>query len=229
MPTTRTGSSLTSSPIWWSSTRTGNTLSVFRRRRRHRVSHGPARPDPARPHTLHRKPQQSCGGPVGQAGHHHVDDDSFIDDLTLRNAIGATDPKETQADQWAGEAFVYVDYGVPKDDIRDRVHGVRGKRFLGYEVEHEEDVQESALPGGWVPHVTPSEAVRAVRGYQCFANIRPFAWYVVLRREKDRDHAHGPARLALLFVGGDGFATCDALYSRLLQKPRLNLRVRRGA
>ena len=121
-------------------------------------------------------------------------------------------PVEICAPAHAAHAFVYVDYGVPKDDIRDRVHGVRGKRFLGYEVEHEEDVQESALPGGWVPHVTPSEAVRAVRGYQCFANIRPFAWYVVLRREKDRDHAHGPARLALLFVGGDGFATFDALY-----------------
>ncbi len=42
----------------------------------------------------------------------HLDgneDDSFIDDLTLRNAFGATDPKETQADQWAEEAFIPLD------------------------------------------------------------------------------------------------------------------------
>ena len=42
----------------------------------------------------------------------HLDgneDDSFIDDLTLRNAIGVTDPKETQADQWAEEAFIPLD------------------------------------------------------------------------------------------------------------------------
>lgn len=47
----------------------------------------------------------------------HLDgneDDSFIDDLTLRDVIGATDPKETQADQWAEEAFIPL-------DVHDRV------------------------------------------------------------------------------------------------------------
>ncbi len=42
----------------------------------------------------------------------HLDgneDESFIDDLTLRNVIGVTDPKETQADQWAEEAFIPLD------------------------------------------------------------------------------------------------------------------------
>ena len=42
----------------------------------------------------------------------HLDgneEDFFIDDLTLRNATGATDPKETQADQWAEEAFIPLD------------------------------------------------------------------------------------------------------------------------
>ena len=48
----------------------------------------------------------------------HLDgdeDDSFIDDLTLRDAIGATDLKEAQADQWAEEAFIPLDVWETSD------------------------------------------------------------------------------------------------------------------
>ena len=43
------------------------------------------------------------------------DDDSFIDDLTLRDAMGVTDPKETQADQWAEEAFIPLEVWETSD------------------------------------------------------------------------------------------------------------------
>ena len=39
----------------------------------------------------------------------HLDsdnDESFVDDLTLRDVVGAADSKETQADEWAEEAFI---------------------------------------------------------------------------------------------------------------------------
>ena len=111
----------------------------------------------------------------------------------------------------AAHAFVYVDYGVSEQTVKDHANRIGDPGFLGYKVEHEEEVAESALrPGGWTPHVEQGELSNAVSRYS--AEIRPYGWYAVLKRDKDRDDAHGPERLAILFVGGDGFATYDALY-----------------
>ena len=108
----------------------------------------------------------------------------------------------------AAHAFVYVDYGVSKQAIRDRIHNIRGPGFRGYPVEHEEEVEEAVLrPGGWTQHVD-QERLSTAR----FASVEPFGLYVVLRRDEDHDDSHGPERLALLFVGGDGHAAYDALY-----------------
>ena len=38
----------------------------------------------------------------------------------------------------------------------------------------------------------------------------PFGWFVALDRQGGEEH--GPRRLAILFIGGDGFASYDALY-----------------
>ena len=102
-----------------------------------------------------------------------------------------------------------LDYSVGQPDIARRVVDPE-EGFRGYAVEHEEPVEEGALrPGGWSAHVEPSEVGGSAYG---FASVTPFAWLVCLRREADCDDAHGPKRLAVLFVGGDGFATFDALY-----------------
>lgn len=111
----------------------------------------------------------------------------------------------------AAHAFVYVDYGVSEQTVRDRVDRVGDDGFQGYKVEDEERVGESVLrPGGWTPHVKQWELSNAVS--RSSVNIRPFGWYAVLKRDEDRDDAHGPERFAMLFIGGDGFATYDALY-----------------
>ena len=105
----------------------------------------------------------------------------------------------------AAHAFVYVDYGVPQEIISKQVH-----TFRGYEVEHREEVSESDLrPGRWTQHIDRSEL--PARVYD-FASAKPFGLYIVLERDKDHDERHGPERLAILFVGGDGYATFDALY-----------------
>ncbi len=109
----------------------------------------------------------------------------------------------------AAHAFVYVDYGKSRDailrELRDPVRG-----FRGYLIEHTEDVSEASLrPGGWVQHI--SAADRQDISYD-FATVEPFALFVVLRRKDGEGEDHGPERLAMLFVGGDGFATFDALY-----------------
>ena len=110
----------------------------------------------------------------------------------------------------AAHAFVYVDYGVSKETVSERVEGVGDPGFIGYFVEHEEEVGESDLrPGGWNQHVEQRELARDAYS---FANVTPYGLFIVLKRNEDRDDSHGRNRLAILFVGGDGHATYDALY-----------------
>jgi len=50
----------------------------------------------------------------------------------------------------AAHAFIYVDYGVGMEEIREQVHGPDPCRFRGYTVEHEENPGQGILrPGGW--------------------------------------------------------------------------------
>ena len=110
----------------------------------------------------------------------------------------------------AAHAFVYVDYNVSKETVSERVNRIGDPGFVGYEVEHEEEVSESDLrPGGWPQHVEKRDLPQDP---YWFANVTPYGLLVVLKRREDRDGSHGPERLALLFVGGDGHATYDALY-----------------
>ena len=111
----------------------------------------------------------------------------------------------------AAHAFVYTDYGVSRQTLSEQLrHATSG--FKGYALEHEESVLEADLGlGGWKALVDTS-ANSGVRSG--FATVEPFAWFVVLRRKDSEGNgdAHGPERLAGLFLGGDGFATYDALY-----------------
>ena len=109
----------------------------------------------------------------------------------------------------AAHAFIYVDYGISNSAVRDMVRGVEDPVFPGYKVEYEEEVEELALrPGGWEPHVDPSE----LAGANERASVKPFRLYVAFGRDEDRDDEHGPERFAVLFVGGDGIAMYDAIY-----------------
>lgn len=111
-------------------------------------------------------------------------------------------------------AFVYVDYAVGEKRVVACIADPEGE-FYGYEVTHTEHVDEETLyPGGWTPHLAPDE----VANTQAFYNANPdwfatrFARFYVLTRKEGFGDDHGARRLAILFVGGDGFAIYDALY-----------------
>ena len=73
-----------------------------------------------------------------------------------------------------------------------------------------EEVSESDLrPGGWTQHVEERDLPQDP---YWFANVTPYGLFMVLKRKEDRDESHSPERLALLFIGGDGHATYDALF-----------------
>ncbi len=110
----------------------------------------------------------------------------------------------------AAHTFIYVDHGVGRDTLAQRLRD-RRQRFLGYEVAHQEEFSEDALrPGGWTQHVTADEA----HGVGPFREglSKPFGWFVVLDRQQGHGDDHGPERFAILFIGGDGYASYDALY-----------------
>ena len=109
----------------------------------------------------------------------------------------------------SAHGFIYVDQGVEQDTLletlRDRERGLRG-----YAIAHEESVPKDVLrPGGWTSHASAEETSDADRLKNSF--VKPFRWFVVLDRQDGGDD-HGPRRLAVLFIGGDGFARYDALY-----------------
>lgn len=97
----------------------------------------------------------------------------------------------------AAHSFIYVDYLMPKNNPGDY-------DFLGYDIDNIVELDEVDLggPDGWM-NVNPED---------CTDPIEPYASFLVLRRQDSKDESHGPKRLAILFVGADGFDTFEALY-----------------
>lgn len=132
--------------------------------------------------------------------------DNFFNSRTLYYPGSGDDghPVSLCARSHAVHAFVYVDYGVDRQTISERVQDpVQG--FRGYSIINPpgEDITKNTLDWG-VP-LNPTEPYR-------FADTEPFAWFVVLQRDKDYGDAHGPERIAGLFIGDDGHETYRALY-----------------
>ena len=106
-------------------------------------------------------------------------------------------------------AFVYVDQGICWNTLAERLAD-QDQGFRGYKPIHDENVSQNQLrPSEWTQHIKQVEAKRSNSFQSSFVN--PFARFVVLERQVD-DEDHGPWRLAILFIGGDGFASFDALY-----------------
>lgn len=109
----------------------------------------------------------------------------------------------------AAHSFIHVDQGVDRDTLLERLDD-REKGFHAYAIAHQESVTEDVFwPGGWTRHVSEEEARNCTRFRDGF--VEPFGWFVSLDR-KGGGEDHGPRRLAILFIGGDGFASYDALY-----------------
>ena len=109
----------------------------------------------------------------------------------------------------AAHTFVYVDQDVDWDTLSRRLVDP-DQGFRGYVLAHHEEVTEKDLrPGGWTPHIDKDEAQGADSFRASFT--KPFAHFAMLERQHG-DEEHGPLRLAILFIGGDGIASYDALY-----------------
>lgn len=103
-------------------------------------------------------------------------------------------------------SFVYCDYGVTEADFVAEI-----QTFWGYDVLAHRPVQEDELvPNGWQPQM-PQHLLASYGKYPDYVKP-PFAHWAVYERKPDYSDMHGPVRFSLLFVGGEGVATYQALY-----------------
>ena len=110
----------------------------------------------------------------------------------------------------AVHTFVYVDYGVSAEDIVSEMNEIKG-----YDIEHLEKLDETLVcPNGWRPRKDLSDS------YQRLVLTDPYYLYVVLCRKKNFNKTLGPKKLAILFIGRDGFETFDILYCQNSRRRR---------
>lgn len=106
----------------------------------------------------------------------------------------------------AAHCFVYVDYGIPADKLVESMQHPR-YGFRGYtSIAHMPLTQAQLAPHGWLPHVDITPQRRMMFATQNYAFVE------VLQRMPNFSDEHGPPRLAILFIGGDGIASYDALF-----------------
>jgi hypothetical protein len=103
-------------------------------------------------------------------------------------------------------SFIYCDYATGKDAFLEAQN-----TFLGYHLLGCRDVTHSELiPNGWNPILPPGIDKKQYMQYK--ADWKPFIMWSVFERDKSRDKSHGPDRFSILYLGGEGVATYNALY-----------------
>ena len=119
-------------------------------------------------------------------------------------------------------SFVYADYGVGQAGLK-----IEANTFRGYCVLASRPVSERELtPNGWTPRLpsgyvslnTPPPSVKM-----------PFAEWIIYERQALFPATHGPERFSLLYIGGDGVATFQALYHSNNATPAVTAVIQPGA
>ena len=104
------------------------------------------------------------------------------------------------------KSFIYCDYATGEESFE----GMKNS-FLGYHVVGSRNVAQSELiPNGWSPSYPLN--VRSEVYFRHRDAWKPFIRWTVYERDANRTEAHGPERFSLLYLGGEGVATYQALY-----------------
>lgn len=119
-------------------------------------------------------------------------------------------------------SFVYCDYDTGEQAFRHKQDS-----FLGYHVLGSRSVSQSELiPNGWQPQFPPNFNLQDYHRYR-YA-WKPFINWTVYERDDNRDDSHGRTRFSLLYIGGEGVATYQALYWSNNISPRAIAIIRPG-
>ncbi len=103
-------------------------------------------------------------------------------------------------------SFVYVDYGVGRDQLLQNLNSFHGYRIAAFR----EVAERELIPNGWTPRFprTSDGGLRRQAGWI----KRAFGVWSIYQRSEDFNSDHGPDCFSLLYIGGDGVATFQALY-----------------
>ena len=123
-------------------------------------------------------------------------------------------PVHTFVQSHAAHLFIYVDYRLSKDNIQQELEQ---NGFRGYSVFDIIDLAEQDItPHRWTQHVYPTreqiERMEHFAKVKPSGDVKPFAFLCIFERNPDYGEDHGPSRFAIVFVGGDGIATYDAVF-----------------
>ena len=115
-------------------------------------------------------------------------------------------------------SFVYVDPSVSRDQLLEQ-----SCRIAGYDVILLRELSEADL----CPQRLPSMPIdpqrdgdpKSLRIWGNEKPAKPFAFWVVLERRLTTHPGHGPLRLSIVFIAGEGVATYHAIYNSNRLKP----------
>lgn len=118
----------------------------------------------------------------------------------------------------AAHVFLYVDYGLNRDEIES---ALTESAFAGYHLYHEQDVSRTELsPYAPFYHVTEDERRLAIEGYDMSIRAEDsFAILKIYERNGDFGEEHGASRFTVLYLAADANAAYDALFGNTKRTP----------
>jgi hypothetical protein len=119
-------------------------------------------------------------------------------------------------------SFIYVDYGTGRRRLQEELETFRGYRVVGSRPVLEKEL----IPNGWMPRFPTGYAPRRRPPDDWVKH--PFAEWVVYERLAAYPPTHGPQRFSLLYVGGEGAASFQALYHGNIATPAVVAVIRPG-
>jgi hypothetical protein len=105
------------------------------------------------------------------------------------------------------QSFIYCDYARGEAELINQL-----ETFYGYQLLGHRSVQKIELiPQGWQMQLPPDFDIREYYKYRDVFE-KPFAHWAVYERLEKFDDNNGPKKFSLLYIGGEGVATYQALY-----------------
>jgi len=105
------------------------------------------------------------------------------------------------------DTFIYCDYSYGEDALNEDMND-----FHGYKVLATRSLKPNDLtPNGWNMQMPPRLDLQQ---YHMFKDAykKPFAKWIVYERVPEKGEDFGPKRFSLIYIGGEGIATYQALY-----------------
>ena len=103
-------------------------------------------------------------------------------------------------------SFIYSDYVTGPEAYLEKENDFRGYHVFGSRALAQSDFTIR----GWQPVIAPGVHPKRYMKYREY--WKPFAHWTVYERDADQSEEHGPERFSLLYIGGEGVATYQALY-----------------